>query len=319
MLNQGKRKTLSSMDIFDFGFAWNWQYDQDFVGILTQTCQNQGLRLLEINPGNLFSITSLLLAKQISFQAFLDRASDTDEGFYPLVSWSRKKAKAYINRFWLARRSWDKAAMHLAITQAGLSAPPILLLPPFCDQPDLPIPDLQLLEGCFAVKPNHGGGGKGVKTGFTTWDQVLEARREYPADEYLLQAQVIPAILEGHPAWFRIIYAFGKIFPNWWDPTTHIYVPIREAQSCTQPYSLSPLWEITACIAQICQLELFSTEIALTPDGRFQIVDYVNDPIDLRLQSSTYEGVPDFIVAAIAQELAAFVASRCLKEPVYAA
>jgi hypothetical protein len=52
---------------------------------------------------------------------------------------------------------------------------------------------------------------------------------------------------------------------------------------------------------------LFSTEITLTPDGRFVIVDYVNDPIDLRLQSKTFDGVPDDIVEDITERLAEFV------------
>jgi hypothetical protein len=48
---------------------------------------------------------------------------------------------------------------------------------------------------------------------------------------------------------------------------------------------------------------LFSTEIAITSDGRFVIVDYVNDPIDLRLQSKASDGVPDDIVEDIAARL----------------
>jgi hypothetical protein len=48
---------------------------------------------------------------------------------------------------------------------------------------------------------------------------------------------------------------------------------------------------------------LFSTEITITSDGRFVIVDYVNDPIDLRLQSKAFDGVPDDIVKDITERL----------------
>ncbi|MCC7511318.1 MAG: hypothetical protein IT296_01585, partial [Anaerolineae bacterium] len=34
------------------------------------------------------------------------------------------------------------------------------------------------------------------------------------------------------------------------------------------------------------------------------VVDYVNDPIDLRLQSRAADGVPDFIVERIAARIA---------------
>jgi hypothetical protein len=39
-------------------------------------------------------------------------------------------------------------------------------------------------------------------------------------------------------------------------------------------------------------------------DNRLLIVDYVNDPIDLRLQSRALDGVPDFIVEDIAARIA---------------
>lgn len=37
------------------------------------------------------------------------------------------------------------------------------------------------------------------------------------------------------------------------------------------------------------------------------MVDYVNDPIDLRLQSVVPDGVPDHLVEAIARKLVIFV------------
>ena len=48
------------------------------------------------------------------------------------------------------------------------------------------------------------------------------------------------------------------------------------------------------------------------------MVDYVNDPIDLRLQSLAAEGVPDQIVTTIASELALYAASYCQIPLVYA-
>jgi len=48
---------------------------------------------------------------------------------------------------------------------------------------------------------------------------------------------------------------------------------------------------------------LFSTEIAYTPEGKFVVIDYVNDQIDLRLQSGSAEGVPDSVVHQVADRL----------------
>jgi hypothetical protein len=41
------------------------------------------------------------------------------------------------------------------------------------------------------------------------------------------------------------------------------------------------------------------------------VVDYVNDQIDLRLQSSSPEGVPDLIVRSIAEQLVGHVEDHC--------
>jgi hypothetical protein len=57
-------------------------------------------------------------------------------------------------------------------------------------------------------------------------------------------------------------------------------------------------------------LELFSTEIALATDGCFTVVDYINDPVDLRLQSFALDGIPDWIVGRIAGKIAGLVAAH---------
>ena len=49
----------------------------------------------------------------------------------------------------------------------------------------------------------------------------------------------------------------------------------------------------------VCGLDFFSTEIALTSEGRFVTVDYVNEICDMRLQSGHADGVPDALVTAI--------------------
>ena len=69
--------------------------------------------------------------------------------------------------------------------------------------------------------------------------------------------------------------------------------------------------QITAQIAELCGLNLFSTEIALTTDDQFMVVDYVNDQIDLRLQSTVPEGVPDAIVKDVSEQLARHVEHHC--------
>jgi hypothetical protein len=140
-----------------------------------------------------------------------------------------------------------------------------------------------------------------------SWDQVHAARQQFPDEKYLLQAQVTPRLLDGRPAWFRVLACVGAAYPCWWDPRSHAYTRVSAEERFR--FGLRSLHEVPQRIAQICRLDLFSTEIALTESGRFVSVDYVNDPVDLRLQSAAFDGVPDAIVENIAARLA-FLASR---------
>jgi len=294
------------MDIYDLCVAWNWIYDADFIGLLGQSCQSGGISLLQITPGNLPQMLNALVGREISCRVFFDRASDEDPQFLPLVQWVREDSIHAINAYEHASRTWDKARMHSVLVAHGLNVPTTIILPPFIKKPEIPTVDLCSLGDQFTIKPAHGSGGVGVMTRANSWDQVLAVRREHATDHYLLQAHVVPIQLAGHPAWFRVIYCAGEIYSCWWDPSSHVYSPVSQAEK--SEHGLSPLDEITLTISRICKLDLFSTEIAYTSEGMFVVVDYVNDQIDLRLQSHSVEGVPDAIVQAVSERLVNHVA-----------
>jgi hypothetical protein len=285
---------------YDLCLAWNWEHDAYFVKLLDLACQSRSLSLLQITPENLLSIIQSIANNEITFQIFFDRASDSDKRFIPVVQWACDHAVHYINFHKLACRAWDKVAMHQA-TSISMNTPLTIILPSYDEQPSLPAIDLASLGGSFTIKPAYGGGGDGVINEATTLSQVLIARQEFPTQKYLLQSHIIPVRLGPRMAWFRVIYCAGKVYPCWWDNCTHVYARVTSEEETT--YHLGSLHSITSSIANICGLELFSTEITLISDGRFVIVDYVNDPIDLRPQSKTFDGVPDDIVEDITKRL----------------
>lgn len=293
------------MRSYDLCLTWDWEYDADFAELLNGACRSQGLSLLQITPENLVPTIGSLACKEIAFQTFLDRASDTDESFMPVVQWAYSHAPRHINFHELACRAWDKVAMHRAISRS-MHTPFSIILPSQDERPLLPAIDLASLGPSFTIKPANGGGGDGVITEATTLNQVLAARKEFSSQRYLLQAHVVSAQLGSRLAWFRVIYCTGKVYVCWWDYGTHIYTPVTSDEKAC--YNLELLHILTSSIASICGLELFSTEIALTPEGRFVVVDYVNDPIDLRLQSKTPDGVPDDIIEDITERLVQFAA-----------
>lgn len=287
--------------------AWNWEYDHGFARLLEAACAERGLSLLQVTPDNLESTLAGLSSGEISFHAILDRASDSDARFQPLVAHAINTGAFQINPQKQSRWAWDKATMHLEFISHGLQTPYTIILSPQVEQPDLPDLDLSSFGGCFNIKPAVGGGGWGVVMKAASCEQIRLARAEYPAEKVLVQAHIEPAILDGRPAWFRVIVCDGAVYPCWWDTQTHIYTRLT-AEDSTR-FGLGELKQVARRIARLCQLHLFSTEIALA-DDKLVVTDYVNDPIDLRLLSEAADGVPDAIVVNIAARLARLVLSN---------
>ncbi len=300
------------MSVYDLCILWNWKYDADFVSLLDIACRSHGISFMQITPDNLMQHLRALINHQISFRAFFDRASDTDPRVMPIVQWARDNAVYRINPHEHATRTWDKATMHQVLTRFGLHTPYTIILPSYEQQPVLGPIDLGLLGDRFTIKPSQGGGGEGVVNEATSLSEVLSARRDYPSDRYLLQAHVVSAQLDFRPAWFRVIYCGGKVYPCWWDSRKCLYNPVTFAEESF--YRLGKLRETVVSIARLCKLDLFSTEISLTPDGFLVVVDYVNDMLDLRLQSKAFDGVPDDIVHDIAERLTLLVKSHSLQQ-----
>jgi hypothetical protein len=294
--------------VFDLCFAWNWEYDTDFTQLLAAASARDGISLLQVTPANLEATLQALSAGEIYYRSFFDRASDGDEGFMPLVQWAQAHSIPCINNYQAARQAVNKASCHLDFITAGLYTPYTIILPTFSEQPEIPSVDLSPLGPLFAIKPSHGGGGDGVILEATAWEQVIAARQQFPEDHYLLQAHITPVPLDGREAWFRVIGCVDQVYPCWWDTRTHIYLPLSAEEE--SQYGLQVLREIPLTIGRLYGLELFSTEIAYTAEGLFVVVDYINDPIDLRLQSKALDGIPDAIVVGIADGLVRYVKGK---------
>jgi glutathione synthase/RimK-type ligase-like ATP-grasp enzyme len=294
------------VDYYDLCIAWNWEYDTDFVRVLETACTEHSVSLLQITPFSLFASCASLRDGQLAFGTLLDRATDADAQFLPIVQWAQRRGSVNINLHHKARRARDKALMHRDFVAAGLSVPRTVILPPFSQQPNMPAPDLSQLGPLFSIKPACRGGGKGVVNAASSLEEVYAARQQYPDDHYLLQAHVEPMHLEPGKAWFRLIYCLGQVHPCWWDVETHIYEILQRSEQMEHVFDT--LSALAAQIAALCGLGLFSTEVALTDGGDYVIVDYVNDPLDLRLQSKAVDGVPDTVVRAVADQVALLAA-----------
>lgn len=293
------------MTTYDLCVAWNWPHDTGFITKLDQACRERGLSVLQVTPQTLHSVLNALSEGAISIRTFMDRASDTDQEFLKLAGWARSNGVFRVNPHERETYTADKATMHLELITAGLPTPYSIILSPFNEQPDLGALDLSPLGPTFAIKPANGGGGDGVICEATSLEQVHAARRQFAHDKYLLQAYVTPAEINSQPAWFRVIYCLGEVYVNWWPPQTHVYRPVTPDE--VVQLQLGEIYDMALKIGRVSRLQLFSTEIALTPEGKLLTVDYVNDQIDLRLQSQAMDGVPDAIVDDICRRMAELI------------
>jgi hypothetical protein len=127
-----------------------------------------------------------------------------------------------------------------------------------------------------------------------------------------LQEKIEPAMLGSERAWFRVFYVFGRTFLTWWNDVTHLYRPVKSEEE--DDLGLAPMRQIIRTIAALSELDFFSAEIALTIDGRFVVIDYVNDVCDMRPQSEHPDGVPDGLIDEIIGALVTFVMPRRLHQ-----
>lgn len=301
---------------YDIGLVWNWAYDREFLQLIASTVQAKGLVPYLIDQTNLAETIELCKGDRIQFRFILDRASDEDERFLPLAQLftrrqsgsTRRPPLRIINPYDLMRRASDKATMHLEFLTHGLNVPFTIIISPYNHkrEVELSLTELSQLGRPFIIKPaNTTGGGVGVVLGAESLKDIIETRQHHKNDKYLLQEKVIPAELSDRRAWFRVFYAFGRIIPCWWDDLTHLYEELTPADE--EGFCLQPLRAITSAIRDICGLEFFSTEIALTPGQTFIVVDYVNEMCDMRLKSLYVDGVPDTVVHQIAVSMAEFL------------
>ncbi|HUN66702.1 MAG TPA: hypothetical protein VMW43_11440 [Bacteroidota bacterium] len=299
------------MQMYDLALAWNWEFDREFIFSIERECARRGVSTYRIDTGHLAETLARLAAGGLKFLSFFDRASDADPAFLPLSQWMEEHVVYYINPRHRVVHAVDKATMHLEFLSNGLHVPDTIILPPFHEQPEHRIDEKRLhrLGVPFVIKPaNTTGGGTGVKLSAHTVSDIAEARREHKNDKYLIQELITPADLKGNRAWFRVYYAFGEIIPCWWNDQTHRYSILTEAQE--KKYGLKMLRNAVTTVQSIALLDFFSSEIALTEDKEFVLVDYVNEVCDMRLQSRYHDGAPDAIVHRIERLIAMRVARR---------
>ncbi len=285
------------MDIFDLAVSFTWEYDKEFLDRIEELFQGKGLKTFIINRYNLQEVIDGIKNKDIHFKAYMDRASDEDPNFLQAAQLIRRRKGVIINPHDKVVRAIDKCKMHKRLLRKKCQLPKTFLVPSYNHQPELKltINDLEGLNFPFVIKPALiSGGGEGVIKNAMTIEAIQNERINNPFEKYLIQEKILPRKINGRRAWFRVIWAFDRPIPTWWDDQTHIYKRVTKREIAR--FNLLPLVRITSMLARITGLDYFSTEIALTKDHKFVLIDYINDQCDMRLKSNHIDGVPDEVV-----------------------
>jgi hypothetical protein len=277
------------MERFDLAIGWLWEYDEDFVLTLEREAQDRrNITTFQIHAYNIDEVLDRVRKRSLHFGLFLDRGFDVDERFEQLGKLLVHHGGSVVNSYERTIEAIDKATMHLQFITAGLHVPFTIIISPYSQrqEPGLSIEDLAHLGRPFIIKPaNTTGGGIGVVLGAETLADVIQARKEFGEDKYLLQERIDPREINGRRCWFRCFYMYGKVFLAWWDDRTHIYDLVTGDEE--HFYKLRSLRTIMRAIANVSGLNFFSSEIALRQSSpyeqsRFIVVDYVNDMCDMR-------------------------------------
>lgn len=302
------------MNTVDLAIAWNWEYDRDFIDGIERECSSRGLATYRIEDHNLPETVDALRAGTVGFRSFFDRASDADEAYLELQPFVNLPGVRRINPRERVLHAADKATMHLELITHGVNVPNTIILPPFREREvhGVSRADAERIGVPFVIKPaNTTGGGTGVIMNATDPQQIAAARREHPDDKYLVQETIRPMQLDGRRAWFRVYFAFGTILLCWWDDTTHVYTAVTAGEEAA--LRLDGLRHVMEIIRRACRLDFFSSEIAITAERKFIVVDYVNEVCDMRRESVYSVGAPDSVVLRI-ERLIALEAERHRRE-----
>jgi glutathione synthase/RimK-type ligase-like ATP-grasp enzyme len=293
--------------------AWCWEYDADFVYRIDRECQESGIRSYLVYPHNLFETLCRMENDELGFRVFFDRASDQEEAFDRLVKMMLGRGVKMINHADRLPLATDKARMQRELASQGIRVPKTVVIPAWNKRLQLSSIGLDKIGVPFVVKPAGGGCGDGVVTDVQDMEGVQLARQRFPNDRYLVQEKIEPVQMDSRRAWFRVFFAFGEVLPCWWDDQTKIANVLSPSQINKETYS--EMKSMMRKAARISKLELFSTEIALTPKGKLLVVDPINDQVDLRKNSSHHDGIPDEVVDRIVVNLVDWVKKKVRPTP----
>lgn len=305
-------KVIVVTRIYDLAMTHKLDTDDYFIHTIQRLCAEARLNFFLIEPAWVELFFEYLQQGKVWTRVLLNMHSEhhePDDIYHRLVKLAAERNTQVIDPPDRAQAAFDKSRLHPRLVDAGIDVPWTLIMS--SERPDdwhFSKEERAALGTPFVIKPAMGYGRKGLVMDATSETDLTRSESAWPDRNYLLQRRIVPRERAGAPVYFRVYFVFGSVWLSWWNCYTDQYRLVTEAERAE--LGLDQLEAIARKIAAITGMTFFSTEIAQTEDGKFVVIDYVNDQCHLLSQSAHPQlGVPDELVAAIARRIVEAVQS----------
>lgn len=288
------------MKTFDFGICSVYEKEEEFLKLLKAELRKKKKTFLLIDYDNINRICEGINKNKISFSVFLNLAI-LENPIFPILSEKlESKSTIVINSTESILKSFSKANLHEILKKRNLPLRKTFVIKSNEKTNLEKIPSS--LGKPFVITPAVSSYESGPILNASRIEDINNAIEQYSPEPVLAQEYVLPKLIHERVAWFRIIYANGKIFPHFWDPSTHFYKRFGNSKEEKQIKNKSEKYLDE--IADATGLKLFSTEIIIDSGGNYKVIDYANNPIDLSSQEFERDGVPKETLIKIAKAIA---------------
>ena len=184
---------------WDIGILWEWQYDERFIKLMDSLCYKRGKKSYLVSNYNLHETIEKIINGSLKFRTVLDRATDCNTAFMPLVHLLQKQGSRIIEEPAKTAHSNDKTIMHIECLKNGLNVPESIILFP---NDEIKEEMLYSIGIPFVIKPEVGGGGEGVVTEAFSVSDIINARSKNPNMVFIIQKKITPREVDRKRYWF---------------------------------------------------------------------------------------------------------------------
>src|SRR4030043_339616 len=95
---------------YDIGLAYVWEYDDDFIALVEDILQQQGLTSFRVSNHNIEEVSEKIIQRKLFFGFYIDRAWDVDYRYEELGKILQRRRTVIFNAYKKVFHAIDKAS-----------------------------------------------------------------------------------------------------------------------------------------------------------------------------------------------------------------